>query len=192
MCTSAWAKMYECIQEYDLLPVEACRAQCARPDQPAVMTAHVCEAPGAFICATNHFVRTKMKGFDWGWVGLTLNPYHEGNDLGAMVDDDALIKETMGNWCFGKDNSGDIRKPDSIREMWRRCRAEAERLGVPGPFLVTGDGSIDCQENPNEQEMTTAPLHYDEMVCMAGMLAKGGSLVIKAFTLFEHPTVVTA
>ena len=45
------------------------------------------------------------------------------------------------------------------------------------------------QENPNEQESTTASLHYCEMATAIGVLQPGGSLVIKAFTLFEHSSL---
>ena len=37
--------------------------------------------------------------------------------------------------------------------------------------------------------MSTAPLHYCEMVTALGVLAPGGSFILKAFTGFEHPTV---
>lgn len=37
--------------------------------------------------------------------------------------------------------------------------------------------------------MSTAALHYCEMVTALGVLAPGGSFILKAFTLFEHPTV---
>ena len=37
--------------------------------------------------------------------------------------------------------------------------------------------------------MNTAALHYCEMVTALGLLALGGSFILKAFTLFEHPTV---
>jgi 23S rRNA U2552 (ribose-2'-O)-methylase RlmE/FtsJ len=39
------------------------------------------------------------------------------------------------------------------------------------------------------QEMSTAALHYCEMVTALGVLSPGGSFILKAFTLFEHPTV---
>lgn len=39
------------------------------------------------------------------------------------------------------------------------------------------------------QEMSTASLHYCEMVTALGVLAPGGSFILKAFTLFEHPTI---
>lgn len=48
MVTVAWAKMYECLGAYPLLTKA----------RGPVFTAHLCEAPGAFVCATNHFLRT--------------------------------------------------------------------------------------------------------------------------------------
>ena len=39
------------------------------------------------------------------------------------------------------------------------------------------------------QEAMTASLHFCEMVTALGALAKGGSFLLKAFTLFEHPTI---
>jgi hypothetical protein len=47
--------------------------------------------------------------------------------------------------------------------------------------LGTGYGGL--------QEMSTAALHYCEMVTALGVLSPGGSFILKAFTLFEHPTV---
>jgi hypothetical protein len=59
---------------------------------------------------------------------------------------------------------------------------------LPGALLVTADGSIDCQENPNEQEAATASLHYAELIAALGLLAVGGTAFLKAFTIFEHST----
>lgn len=38
----------------------------------------------------------------WDWLAVSLNPYFEGNDAGAMIGDDALMKQTLDHWCFGK------------------------------------------------------------------------------------------
>jgi len=65
LCTTAWAKMYESIVTFDLLPgSETLRTGSAAVGRvegggPAVGTVHLCEAPGAFISATNHFIRSQ-------------------------------------------------------------------------------------------------------------------------------------
>ncbi len=58
---------------------------------PTAFTVHLCEAPGAFIAATNHYVRTHRPDWWWDWLAISLNPYFEGNDQFAMIDDDKLI-----------------------------------------------------------------------------------------------------
>ena len=68
---------------------------------------------------------------------------------------------------------------DNIRFYW------ASKDHMAPVDLITSDGSINCQANPNEQESTVAPLHFCEAVFALGALAAGGSLVIKMFTLYE-------
>lgn len=210
MATIAWAKMYECLGSYDLLPEDPYSSAAisssdnsSTQQQSKILTVHVCEAPGAFIAATNHFIRTHRHAWadQWVWMGNSLNPYHEANDPNAMIDDDALIAATPDNWCFGQDDSGDIRRPANIRFLWQQAAARAgvalaagsgnsSRLGTAGvALMVTGDGSVDCQENPNEQEAATAALHYCEFVAALGLLAPGGNVLLKMFTLFEHSSV---
>lgn len=85
--------------------------------------------------------------------------------------------------------TGDIRQQHNIREFWDHCRSAFDEHGVPGAVMVTADGSIDCQEDPNEQEAATASLHYAELIAALGLLAPGGSAFLKAFTILEHSTV---
>ena len=59
LCTTAWAKMYESIISFDLLPASGGAAiGHLGTGQPAVGSVHLCEAPGAFISATNHYIKT--------------------------------------------------------------------------------------------------------------------------------------
>lgn len=128
MATIAWAKMYECLNRFKFFPpanssseqgtillrvpgLDHTPAQALRrtedPNRWTGVTVHLCEAPGAFIAATNHFIRSKVEYLDWDWRALTLSPYFVGNDAAAMVEDDALIVQTKPNWNFGSDESGD-------------------------------------------------------------------------------------
>ncbi len=181
MCTIAWLKMYEMLCSFDLVP----KVDQGRPGSAVFRSVHVCEAPGAFICATNHYVETQRPGMAWDWLANSLNPDFEGNDLNAMLDEDKFIRQTTPHWFFGADNSGNIMSTANVRALWARARARFPE----GVMLVTGDGSINCQNDPNEQEAITSPLHFCEFVAGVGLLARGGAMVLKAFTVFENDTV---
>jgi cap2 methyltransferase len=191
MMTTAWAKMWEMLVAYgdELVP----------PSPPVgsdtavpFRSVHLCEAPGAFVCALNHFVETRRERVAWDWCAMTLNPHFEGNDLGAMVDDDKFINASARHWFFGADNSGDVTVRANVEGLVERVRtlAAARDSGNGGKvFLVTADGSVDCQDNPNEQESMTGPLHFCELVASVAVLERGGAAILKAFTIFENETV---
>lgn len=192
MPTIAWVKMFETIEALKLLP-ESSEAleqrERANISFLGAFTAHVCEAPGAFICATNHYIRTQRSNWNWRWMGNSLNPHYEGNDQRAMIDDDALISQTLQDWCWGADNTGDIRRQHNIRALWQEAHKRADSVKAPGAIMVTADGAVDTSMDPNRQETITASLHYCELVAALGMLAKGGSFVWKLFTTYEHPSI---
>lgn len=54
---------------------------------------------------------------------------------------------------------------------------------------VTADGSVDCANEPGEQEQKVAALLYTEVVTAVSLLCPRGSLVLKMFTLFEHTSI---
>jgi cap2 methyltransferase len=114
MCTIAWAKMMECIVAYDLLPEDS-QSLGMKGGIPSTASVHLCEAPGAFICATNHYLRTKRQHWDWDWMAISLNPYNESNDMGAMIDDDALLH--CGREASSSLRSSLVRVPCSSLQM---------------------------------------------------------------------------
>jgi hypothetical protein len=99
LCTVAWTKMYELLSAFPaLLP----RLNLlTRP----ISTLHLCEAPGAFVCALNHYLRAKATGAsNWSWVASSLNPAHAANAAkgSAMIAADRFLRATAGNWyCLG-------------------------------------------------------------------------------------------
>ncbi|KXZ44308.1 hypothetical protein GPECTOR_69g401 [Gonium pectorale] len=232
LATIAWAKMYELIVRFDLLPESAALGvgmACTRAPEtaraaarvhsgcgggaagwqrgsggsatapptptatatpkPSAVTVHLCEAPGGFVAAVNHYLRTHRSGWHWDWLAVSLNPYYGGNDQFAMVDDDAFMRATLRHWCFGADDSGDVRRPDNIRAIWETARRRFSAAGVAGALLVTADGAIDTSMVPEAQELVNASLHYAEVVAALGLLAEGGSFLWKGFTLFEHTSL---
>ncbi|CAK6954895.1 cap-specific mRNA (nucleoside-2'-O-)-methyltransferase 2 [Scomber scombrus] len=178
ICTQAWCKFYEILGSFNLLPEEALH-------DGELNTVHLCEAPGAFITALNHYIKTSesTRYCDWSWAANTLNPYHEANGGSTTIADDRLIANTLPWWFFGSDNTGNIMLQKHLLEL-QAFVANMRRVDV-----VTADGSFDCQENPDEQEALVASLHYCEVTAALLLLSPGGSFVLKMFTLYEHSSI---
>ena len=171
MGTQAWCKFYELLSLWAVLP-DVCG-----DGGTQLRSLHLCEAPGAFVTALNHYcVLNRVP--EWEWRASTLNPYYEGNPLSRMISDDRFILHTLERWEFGADNTGDILAPEN-----------AEKLLSPQVNLVTADGSVDCQGQPAEQESIVSELHLCEVLCALRALQPGGTLVIKMFTFYEASSV---
>lgn len=183
--TQAWAKMFEILSNFELIH--------PRNDQPW-RSLHLCEAPGAFISALNHFLQTRRasldqdatKDIEWQWFAQTLNPYYEHSPATAamLIDDDRLIFHTIDDdhWDFGCDNSGNLLNPENIEHYIQRFQS----MEID---LVTADGSFDVQDNPSEQELLVYPLLKTEIKVALACLRAHGHFVIKFFTVFEPATI---
>ncbi|KAI8779381.1 cap-specific mRNA (nucleoside-2-O-)-methyltransferase 2 [Biomphalaria glabrata] len=176
LCTQAWVKFYELLNSFSLVP------------QNKFLSVHLCEAPGAFVtCLNYHLQNTKFRHM-WDWRATTLNPYYEGNSLDATIPDDRLIRHTYSQWYFGRDGSGDITCRGYLEDL-HSYMSKVKQDQEMDIFLVTADGSRDCQINPAEQEALVSRLHYCELIAACLLLAKGGNFVLKVFTLFEPASV---
>ncbi|KAG1680032.1 Cap-specific mRNA (nucleoside-2'-O-)-methyltransferase 2 [Nymphon striatum] len=176
LATQAWCKFFEILHRYPLLDTK---------DDKRFFSIHLCEAPGAFISALNHFIK-QNSSFDeikWNWIGNSLNPYYEGSDIGTVITDDRLIRCTSEQWCFGSTNTGNILSNDIMPNIIEKMN------NWHSVNLVTADGSIDCQVNPAEQECMVAELHLIEAITGVLILSPSGSLVLKMFTFYESNSV---
>ncbi|XP_022113070.2 cap-specific mRNA (nucleoside-2'-O-)-methyltransferase 2 [Pieris rapae] len=174
--TQAWTKFYECACTYSIIPLEA-------TEEKKMVSLHLCEAPGAFITSLNHFLKQHNNNLQWKWLASTLNPYYEGNSTSNMISDDRFMFHTLENWDFGVNSTGNIMNWENSQAIVKRAK------GLGKVLLVTADGSIDCMQKPDAQEEVTSPLHYCEIVTALQSLSKGGTLIFKLFTIFEHSTV---
>ncbi|CAH0553482.1 unnamed protein product [Brassicogethes aeneus] len=176
LLTQAWCKFYECISTFPVVPINAI-------NQGNVNSLHICEAPGAFICSLNQYLKLNYPDVEFNWRANTLNPNYEGNSLLNMISDDRLIKFTLDNWLFGEDATGDIK----IFKNYIDIITKVNELGKRS--LVTADGSVDCMHDPGNQEKHVSHLHYCETITALSVLETGGSFILKIFTMFEDSTI---
>ncbi|XP_014768108.1 cap-specific mRNA (nucleoside-2'-O-)-methyltransferase 2 [Octopus bimaculoides] len=172
LCTQAWCKFMEILSTYSVVDLKSKKLN----------SVHLCEAPGSFITCLNHFLFTHGFTGKWQWMASTLNPYYEGNNLGNMIADDRFIRATLPHWQFC-DGTGDLLDKNNCNHLCKTTH------NMEIPKLVTADGSIDCQNNPSMQESIVSQLHYCETFAALKLLGKGGSFVIKFFTMFENNTI---
>ncbi|XP_026190154.1 uncharacterized protein LOC34623924 [Cyclospora cayetanensis] len=189
---NSWTKLYEVLTKTPILKRRLKHLQQLEPKQPRVLKSiHLCECPGGFVAATNHFIKTEAKGVLFSWRAASLNPYFEGCNPLEALDDDGLYRHTERRWITSPDGSGDLRSKESIEFLWKQLTRQTQN-GVP-PFgladLVTADGSFDVQHDPARQEELVAPLIYAELVAILGLLQIQGSAVLKAYALHSHHSV---
>jgi hypothetical protein len=61
----------------------------------------------------------------WKWLATTLNPYYEGNPLSCMINDDRFILQTLSNWNFGLDYTGNLMDLNNMLHLVQ----EAAKIG---------------------------------------------------------------
>ncbi|RZC27700.1 cap-specific mRNA (nucleoside-2'-O-)-methyltransferase 2 [Asbolus verrucosus] len=176
LLTQAWCKFYECLNTHCLIPKDAVNSG-------VFSSLHLCEAPGAFISALNHYMVSQELDVQWNWYANSLNPDYEGNSLLEMIPDDRLLRHTYRNWYFGADFTGNITKYHNHVDLVNNIQQKGK------VWLVTADGSVDCSLDPGNQEMHVGYLHYCETLTALALLRNGGNFVLKIFTMFEDSTV---
>ena len=148
-------------------------------------------APGAFVNATNHFLRSNFCNINFEWIATTLNPYYEQIDFDAFVLDDQFINDShcFRNWFFASQNTGDMLN-ESFSNDLRDHVCNTYKSNDCSLFdCVTGDGAFNCLSDPENQEEMVFKLIFKEIMVATQFLKHKGSMVIKFFTAFSCETI---
>ena len=131
---------------------------------------YLCEAPGGFIFATNHYIHTQTKITDFVWHAQSLNPKKGRNIIG---DKFKLIKKYKNNWDFGPTGTGDITQVKNIKHYKKYiCKAD----------LVTSDCGMAMSSDTFTRDLNISEkVLYCSILTILNGLASGKNIVVKNY-----------
>jgi len=169
LVTSAWVKMYDMLNNNIKIDIN-----------DDITTFHLCEAPGAFISATNHYLSSNYPNHKWNWYAQTLKPINNINP-DALKDHFGMIKNYPNRWLFGENNTGDITNSSVIRSY-----ASDTRLKTVD--FMTSDAGLKCHPRDlNEQEAHMAKINMGQITCILACLSVGKSAIFGTFLPLTEP-----
>ena len=160
--SQAWLKMYEICTLFNIISKK----------KKTFNSMHICELPGNFIAAINHYIKTKTDIKEFNWIGQSLNPYHKDNikKYGKSIINEKpynFYTYYPNNWNFGKDNTGDITNIKNIKYYKSICK---------NINLLTSDCGLGWT---GSQDITLKKVHFASIVFMFNNLPKNGNFVAK-------------
>lgn len=181
LATNAWIKMFEIFSTYpNLLPIKNFKSNATF--NGTLKTFHLCEAPGAFVSATNHYL--SGKGIKWEWYAQTLKPSH---CTIALDDHYGLMAAYPDRWLFGDDmdQSGDITHSRIIKSY-------AKNSLLSNIDFMTADAGLQCNPNElNEQETHLAKINMGQIVCILACLSIDKCAIFKTFLPMTEPLTIS-
>lgn len=168
--SQGFLKMYEILSKFQLFP----------KNNKKISTMSICEAPGQFILAMNHYLKTKTTNEEYIWYANSLNPNSEQvkqkYGWNIISDTYGLIKKYKDKWLFGKDNTGDITKLQNILDIRNRL----SKLDID---LITSDcglSSYDFKTYSYGEEKISL-INFCQILFILMCLPKNKSFVLKTF-----------
>ena len=133
---------------------------------------HICELPGNFIAAINHYIKTKTKIENFEWIAQSLNPNHKDNikKYGKSIFNEKpynFYTKYRDQWDFGKDNTGDITNIKNIKYYKEICK---------DINLLTSDCGLGWS---GTNDISLKKAHFASILFIFNNLPKDGNFVSK-------------
>jgi len=171
----AFCKIYEILSMFNLIDLSK-----------DLNSLHICELPGNFISAINHFYRQYNKTNNFNWFGNSLNPNNELNikKYGNILNDFyGFLKKYPDRWLWGHDGTGDITNINNIQYFMTKYN-EID--------FFTSDCGLECKTEDDmlNQEKNMSLLNICQIFISLLVLKIGGNAVFKVFLpLVEDNTI---
>lgn len=173
--TNAWLKIYEILTSFDLAPAGSELRPFTHFDNAAF--------PGAFITATNHYVRTRRRKtysqYRWfasSWTPKSAKDIRTGTPLG---DTYRLYRRHKKNWLMSDTNDGNVLTVANQDDWEARLNHSVDLYTSDLGFETGADGDY------NKQEDSHVLSNLGQILAGVLTLTNGGHLVVKQYTFFD-------
>jgi 23S rRNA U2552 (ribose-2'-O)-methylase RlmE/FtsJ len=164
--SNAWVKMYEILSSYTLFS-----------DNDTLKTFHLCEHPGAFVLATQEWIKQNTKK-EHSFVFQSLKP---NNNPQIFKPDNRIPKEFLD---YGNDIKGD-------GDLTKRQNIEYYRKKYKDVYydLITSDCGLNFSDDFTQQEDGLYKIFLGALICAIGLAKQGTNYIYKMFSFNETKTI---
>lgn len=150
LMTNAWLKMYDMLRSN--ISMELLNKQ------KKFTAFHICELPGAFIAATNHFVKTNTT-LEYDWVAQSLFSMSNKN---MLKDQYGMYEYHNDRYDFGIKKNGDIYDKENIKYYITKYFDREF-------FIITSDCGESLNVDTKFKEDQMWGIHWHQLVMAIGL-----------------------
>lgn len=165
--TVAWLKCYELVHNYKL-------TDNLDLSESTVNYFGICEQPGAFVFALNHYIKTKtMYKFDFIIESLI-----DKTNKKIFKPNEGLFNKYKDKYDYGYDGTGDVTNLENIK--YYRKKYYDKKF-----HIITADCGLDCSNDFTLQEKGLMKVFLGQLLLAISLADKGTNYFYKYFTLYE-------
>lgn len=164
--TVAWTKCYEILHWYQLVN---------KSTNNKFKYFGICEQPGAFVFAINHYVKTKTsREFDFVLQSLV-----DPSNRKIFVPQKDLYSQYMDRYDYGQTKTGDVTSMSNIKFYRKKYYDEYFDL-------ITADCGLDCSNDFTLQETNLLNVITGQFILAMALASKTTNYFFKIFTIYEN------
>ena len=169
--SNAWLKMYELCTFLEPLM-----------NDNEINSFHLAEAPGNFLLAINHYIKTNHPDIKWNWIANTYNT-KVYTDTNYFKDCYSIEKQYESQWDYGCDMDGDITSHNNARYYLKKYKKSKIH------FITSDAKYVQQIVDFNNEEIINIPVHVGQIVNSLFILSDGGTMILKHFTFLTTQSI---
>lgn len=167
--TVAWLKCYEILEWYKLIN-----------DVENFTYFGICEQPGAFLYAINHYIKTNTHVNKFNFILQSLK-VTSSSTVGFSAER-TLFSEYKNNYDYGPKQTGDVTDIENIKYYRKKYYDTYINL-------ISADCGLNCSDDFSLQEKKVFNILYGNVLIAISLASKGTNYFFKLFSTYELGTI---